>query len=93
MSDRVLSTAAAREAIGSFQRLVNGPLVQQIAELNAQGQILSQPNNWDGRLAAEFRTHWSETHSKLQGIQQALDQLRQQVNTINQNIMQAGGNS
>jgi uncharacterized protein YukE len=93
MSDRVLSTAAAREAITSFERIVNGPLVQQIGELNAQGQILSQPNNWDGRLAAEFRGHWSETHQKLMGIQQALEELRRQVHQINQNIMLAGGNS
>lgn len=92
MSDRVLSTAAARDAISSFQRIVTGPLLQQIGELNAQGQILSQPNNWDGRLAAEFRSHWSETNQKLLGIQQALEELRKQVHQINQNIMQAGGN-
>ena len=92
MSDRVLSTAAARDAITSFQRIVTGPLLQQIGELNAQGQVLSQPNNWDGRLAAEFRGHWSETHQKLIGIQQALEELRKQVHQINQNIMQAGGN-
>jgi uncharacterized protein YukE len=92
MSDRVLSTAAAREAIVAFQRIVTGPLLQQIGELNAQGQILSEPNNWDGRLAGEFRGHWAETHQKLLGIQQALEELRRQVHQINQNIMQAGGN-
>jgi uncharacterized protein YukE len=92
MSDRVLSTAAAREAITAFQRIVTGPLLQQIGELHAQGQILSEPNNWDGRLAGEFRGHWADTHHKLLGIQQALEQLRQQVHQINQNIMQAGGN-
>lgn len=92
MSDRVLSTAAARDAISAFQRIVTGPLLQQISELNAQGQILSEPNNWDGRLAAEFRTHWADTHTKLIGIQQALEELRRQIHQINQNIMQAGGN-
>jgi uncharacterized protein YukE len=92
MSDRVLSTAAAREAITAFQRIVTGPLLQQIGELNAQGQILSQPEHWDGRLAGEFRGHWAETHQKLMGIQQALEELRKQVHQINQNIMQAGGN-
>lgn len=92
MSDRVLSTAAARTAITQFQRIVNGELYNQINELNAQGQILSDQNNWDGRLASEFRTHWQTTHSKLVGIKQALDELRQQVQTINQNIMSAGGN-
>jgi uncharacterized protein YukE len=92
MSDRVLSTAAARAAITQFQRIVNGELYNQINELNAQGQVLSDQNNWDGRLAGEFRAHWQTTHSKLVGIKQALDELRQQVQTINQNIMSAGGN-
>jgi uncharacterized protein YukE len=92
VSDRVLSTAVARDAITQFQRIVNGPLLQQITDLNNQGQVLSQPNNWDGRLATEFRGHWSETHQKLIGIQQALEELRKQVHQINQNIMQAGGN-
>lgn len=91
-SDRVLSTAAARESIVRFQTIVNGPLLQQISELHNQGQILSDPNNWDGRLASEFRTHWSDTHQKLLLVKQTLDELRQQIATINQNIMQAGGN-
>lgn len=92
MSDRVLSTATAREAITAFQAIVNGPLLEQIAQLNGKGQILSQPGNWDGRLAAEFRGHWADTHQKLVGIQQALEELRRQIQQINQNIMQAGGN-
>lgn len=92
MSDRVLSTATAREAISAFQRIVNGPLLQQISELNSQGQILSDPGNWDGRLAAEFRNQWADTHRKLLSTQQALEELRRQIQQINQNIMQAGGN-
>ena len=93
MSDRVLSTATARQAITQFQSIVNGPLVQEIKNLDAQGRILSDPNNWDGQLATQFRSHWSETHGKLIQIQHALEELRQQVARINQNIMQAGGNS
>jgi uncharacterized protein YukE len=93
MSDRVLSTATARQAIAQFQSIVNGPLLQEIKNLDAQGRILSEPNNWDGQLAVQFRGYWSETHGKLLQIQHALEELRQQVAKINQNIMQAGGNS
>jgi uncharacterized protein YukE len=93
MNDRVLSTGTARQAISRFQSIVNGPLLEQINELHNQGQILSQPNNWDGQLASQFRDHWSNTHGKLLQIQRALEELRQQVAQINQNIMQAGGNS
>ncbi|MBX0330386.1 WXG100 family type VII secretion target [Oscillochloris sp. ZM17-4] len=92
-SDRVLSTGTARQAITRFQSIVNGELLSQINELHSQGQILSDANNWDGQLASQFRSYWSETNGKLRQIQQALEQLRQQVSQINQNIMQAGGNS
>ncbi len=91
MSDRVLSTATAREAIDRFQRIVQGPLLQQISDLNREGQVLSDPNNWDGRLAAQFRAHWADTHQKLLAIRDSLEELRRQVAQINQNIMQAGG--
>ena len=92
MSDRVLSTAAARQAIERFQRIVQGPLLQQINDLHREGQLLSDPNQWDGRLAGQFREHWGETHRRLSALQQSLEELRQQVAQINQNIMQAGGN-
>lgn len=93
MEDRVLSTATARDAITRFQQIVNGPLLQQIADLNREGQLLSDPYNWDGRLAREFRTGWTDTHQKLLQIQRSLEELRHQVAQINQNIMSAGGNS
>ncbi|NNJ12403.1 pyrophosphorylase [Chloroflexales bacterium ZM16-3] len=92
-NDRVLSTGTARQSITRFQSIVNGPLLDQINELHSQGQILSQPENWDGQLASQFRSYWSETNGKLRQIQQALEELRRQVAQINQNIMQAGGNS
>ncbi len=92
MSDRVLSTATARETIVAFQAIITGPLLDQLNQLNSKGQILSQPDNWDGRLATEFRTYWADTHQKLMSIQQALEELRRQIQQINQNIMQAGGN-
>jgi uncharacterized protein YukE len=90
--DRVLSTAVARESITKFQNIVNGPLLDQINALNQQGQLLSDRNNWDGRLASEFRTNWTDTNQKLRAVQQALEELRRNIAQINQNIMQAGGN-
>ncbi len=90
--DRVVSTATAREAITKIQQIVDGPLLQQINDLNREGQRLSEPNNWDGRLAREFRTGWADTYNKLIQTQRALEELRRQVAQINQNIMSAGGN-
>jgi uncharacterized protein YukE len=82
----------ARESINKFQTIVNGPLLEQINALNREGQTLSDPTNWDGRLASEFRTNWTDTNQKLMAVQRALEDLRRQIAQINQNIMQAGGN-
>ena len=92
MADRVLSTAQAREAIQKLQQIINGPLIEQIRALDAQGRILEDPSVWDGNLAQQFRQEWPNTHSALLKTQEALDKLRQDVQKINQNIMTAGGN-
>lgn len=93
MSDRVLSTAEGKAAITRMQQIINGGLVEQIQRLNAEGEKLSQPNIWDGRLAQEFRGNWPATHKALQEAQRQLEELRTKVQKINENIMQAGGNS
>jgi len=93
MADRVLSTATARDSIQKFGNLVNGSLLEQITSLNREGQTLSQPDVWDGRLASEFRGNWKETNAALMKMKGALEELRSKINQINQNIMQAGGNS
>jgi uncharacterized protein YukE len=93
MPDRVLSSGEARASIQRFQSVINGPLLDQINALNREGQLLSDPNNWDGRLAQEFRATWPETHQQLLRVKESLEELRQRVQQINQNILQAGGNA
>ncbi len=92
MSQRVLSTDAAKQSIQKMQQIVTGQLVEQIRALDAEGQRLSQPDVWDGRLAAEFRNDWPNMHRRLNEAKESLDQLRQRIASINQNIMTAGGN-
>jgi uncharacterized protein YukE len=91
--DRVLSSGEARASIQRFQSVVNGPLLDQISALNREGQLLSDPNNWDGRLAQDFRATWPQTHQQLLRVKESLEELRQRVQQINVNIMQAGGNA
>ena len=93
MTDRVLSTVQAKEAITKMEDIIKSGLLTQIDNLNKQGQILSDPNVWDGRLAAEFRNNWPHTYNALKKAQQELEQLRQNIQKINENIMMAGGNS
>ena len=93
MADRVLSTATARQSITKMQQIINGGLVEQIEQLSREGETLSQPDVWDGRLAGEFRSNWPQTKQALKKARQELDELRVNVQKINQNIMQAGGNA
>ncbi len=92
MTDRVLSSGQAREAIQRLQQIVSGPLMEQINTLAREGQTLSQPDVWDGRLAQQFRSDWPQQHTALMRARDTLEDLRQQAQQINQNIMQAGGN-
>jgi len=89
---RVLSTEAAKAAISSMSSIINGGLADQISRLDQQGRQLSQPEVWDGSLAAQFRSAWPQTSKSLQTVKAELEELRAKVESINANIMAAGGN-
>lgn len=92
MAGRVLSTEQAKTSIQQVQSIVNGGLTDQIAQVDAQGKTLSNPDVWDGTLARQFRDHsWPETKAALDKTKQELDQLRDQLQKIARNIMTAGG--
>lgn len=94
MSTRVLSTDRAKSAIQQVQAIINGGLTEQITRLDTQGKILSSPDVWDGQLATQFRdSTWPKTKSALDRATQELDELRDQLQRIAQNIMSAGGNA
>ena len=89
---RVLSTDAARSAVQAMSSIINGGLTDQISQLDRQGRQLSQPDVWDGSLAAQFRSAWPQTSRSLQQIRDELEDLRVRVERINTDIMAAGGN-
>lgn len=89
---RVLSTEAAKTAIKQLQNLITGAFSEQINAIDSQGQILSDPNNWDGPLAEQFRNMtWPETQAALDKLKEELEELRQQAESISNNIFSAGG--
>ncbi len=93
MSERVLATQQAKTSIQQVQGIINSGLAEQIAKLDAQGKVLSDPNVWDGPLAQRFRDEtWPQTKSALEKAKQELEQLRGELDKISTNIMQAGGN-
>jgi uncharacterized protein YukE len=73
---RVLSTDTAKSAISTMSSIINGGLTDQISQLDQQGRQLSQPDVWDGSLAAQFRSTWPETSRSLQTVKADLDDLR-----------------
>ncbi len=87
-----MSSAEAQSAITQMQSIINGGLMEQIRNLDAQGQKLCDPNNWDGKLAADFRGQWPETNRALDDVVMQLEELRNKVQSINMDIMSAGGN-
>lgn len=94
MSIRVLSTDQGKLSITKLQAIVTGGLAEQIAAMKAEGQTLSDPNVWDGALAEDFRSNtWPGTASALDQTAQALDELRARIQSINTDIMSAGGNA
>ena len=94
VAGRVLSSEQAKTSIQQMQSIINGGLTDQISQLDAQGQSLSDPNVWDGPLAEKFRSGtWPETKSALEKAKTELEELRGQLHQISTNIMTAGGGS
>ncbi len=93
MADRVVSTDQARSAIEAMRTIINDGLQAQVQSLKTQGNLLMEPNTWDGRLAAQFRGDWPQVANRLEQTNRDLEQLRADVDRINVNIMTAGGNS
>jgi len=91
-TQRVLATEQAKTSIQQVQAIINGGLADEIAKLDQQGRTLSDPDVWDGPLAQQFRDQiWPETKAALDKAKQELEELRDQLDRISTNIMQAGG--
>ena len=89
---RVLSTEQAKAAIRGLISTINGGFSEQITQLDNHGRTLSDPNNWDGPLAQQFRTStWPETKAALDKAKTELEELQMQLDKIAQNIFSAGG--
>ena len=85
MSDRVLSTDTAKQAINQLQTIINNGF-------NDQGETLSNRNNWDGPLANQFREDvWPQTHKALIKAKDELEKLQVNLQKISEEIFRAGG--
>jgi hypothetical protein len=88
---RTLATDEAKSKVAEFKSLVTGQLEGLIVQMDGCGQFLSEPNNWDGPKAIQFRSDlWPSTHTALQVARTKLDELQTAIDTILGDIMVAG---
>jgi len=88
---RTLATQEALQAIKDMKSIIEGGLAEALTNLNNKGQFLSQPDQWDGPRAQQFRSDWQQMYQSLQKAKEAVEQLRSQADQITQDIMRAGG--
>ncbi len=94
MASRVLSSEQGKTSITRMQAILSNGLTEQIRSLRAEGEILSDPNVWDGTLAEDFRSNtWPQAANGLAACADALEALRARIQGINSDIMAAGGNA
>ena len=92
MSDEVKADGAAKAAIAGLQSTITTQFEETLRTLDTHGRTLSDQNHWAGPLADRFRSDtWPGVDSSLKKVIGELDDLRQQLARIHQNIMSAGG--
>jgi hypothetical protein len=91
VSARVLSTPEAVQAAQRLQSILSGSLTGDLRQLQQLGQTLANPADWDGPIAARFRSEWPNEERALQQAVTNLETLQKQVQQILRNIMAAGG--
>jgi len=93
-SERVLATDNAKQAAAKMQTILSGDMSARLRQLQVAGNDLSNPNTWDGPLAARFRTgEWPAQSRALQSAVTTLEGLSKQMQIVVQNILHAGGDS
>jgi len=88
----VLADEAAVQAAQNILKIIEGDLEAAISALRAAGNTLSDPGHWAGADAARFQNQiWPKAQADLKQIEASLKDLQQQVATVLNNIIVAGG--
>ncbi len=92
MPNRVLATDLAKQKIVHAKSVIEGPFLDQIQALKGDFTVLKDPNQWDGNLADRYHGLMTEAEQALQKAQTSLVEFTQNMGTITNNILMAGGN-
>jgi uncharacterized protein YukE len=87
----VKSTAEAITAITNMKNTINGGLLENITSFIAYGDSLNA-DNFAGAKADEFYSEWPQTKTALNTAVERLNEMSNDVLTVNTNIQGAGGN-
>ena len=87
---RVLATQYADQSARHMAGLISD-LLHKFNDLQAQGKILSDPNQYDGPDAVHFRGDWAKDSKNLQTSINDLEHVRATAQSVIDNILQAGG--
>lgn len=87
----VKSTQEAIDAIQAMKNTLNGGMIESINQFIRHGDTLN-PENFDGTHADGFYGEWPGTKTALQNAVTKLNEISDNVMTVNQNIQGAGGN-
>lgn len=91
MTQRTVTTPEAHQTAKQMHDLIQGELQGTVTKLTHQGQVLSDPNNWDGGLAKQFKGDvWPSVQTALKTMLKELDTLQLAIKTVNENIAKAG---
>jgi len=86
---RVLATQQARDAASQLLALT-GPVKQQVQRILQQGNILADPNRWNGGLAGRWRNDWDQDANHLCQTVAKLDELEHRAHQVIEDIFRAG---
>lgn len=88
---RTLATDEAKAKVVEFKGLITGELESLIVSLDGCGTFLSDPNQWDGPKAIQFRSDiWPSTNTALDTAKTKLDELQLAIDGILGDIQAAG---
>jgi Alpha/beta hydrolase len=92
MSQRVVGTDRALQAVQEMRRLLAGDLGDRLRQLDQHGRRLGRPDVWEGPEAARFRQGlWPGASAMIGRVLAQLDRLARQAERINRDILAAGG--
>lgn len=91
-TDTVKSTPEATAAIGRMLTQISTGLTEAITSFKNDGEIVNDPQFYEGTAAAGFRAEWPSLKLSLDTTIRKLTELADNVRQVNANIQTAGGN-